>query len=146
MNSDTRCVLDTNVIISALLFNESVPGQAFVQSLDHGTILISHSLIEELNDVLVRGKFDRYVSREDSDNFLEALIRESELVEISESVEACRDPKDDRILELAVSGNASLIVTGDSDLLVLNPFRSIQIVTPAELLELFDKPSPQGET
>lgn len=146
MNSDTRCVLDTNVIISALLFNESVPGQAFVQSLDHGTILISHSLIEELNDVLVRGKFDRYVSREDSDNFLEALIRESELVEISESVEACRDPKDDRILELAVSGNASRIVTGDSDLLVLNPFRSIQIVTPAELLELFDKPSPQGET
>ncbi len=57
MKSDTRFVFDTNVIISALLFNTSVPGQAFARSLDHGSILISQSLVEELNDVLGRDKF-----------------------------------------------------------------------------------------
>ena len=48
----------------------------------------------------------------------------------------CRDPKDDRILELAVNGNASFLVTGDDDLLTLNPFRGIQILVPSKLLEL----------
>jgi len=136
MNSDTRYVFDTNVIISALLFNNSVPGKIFTRSLDNGTILISQSLVEELNDVLGRDKFNRYVTLEERENFLEALIREAELVEIGETVAACRDPKDNRILELAANGNASLVVTGDDDLLVLNPFRGIRIVTPMGLLEL----------
>jgi len=143
MNSDTRYVFDTNVIISALLFNTSVPGQAFTRSLDGGTILISQSLVEELNDVLGRDKFNRYVTWEERERFLESLIRESELVEITETVEACRDPKDDRILELAVNGGASFVVTGDDDLLVLHPFRGIRIVTPAKLLEVLDESSPK---
>ena len=83
MNSEKRYVFDTNVIISALLFNTSVPGQAFCRSLDNGTILVSQSLIDELNDVLGRDKFNRYVTIEERENFLEALVRESELVEIS---------------------------------------------------------------
>ena len=146
MSSDTRYVFDTNVIVSAVLFNTSVPGHAFTRSLDDGTILVSRSLVEELNDVLGRDKFDRYVTREERERFLESLISESELVEITESVQACGDPEDDRILELAVNGSASFVVTGDSDLLVLNPFRSIQIVTPARLLELLDELSPESET
>ena len=139
MNSDTRYVFDTNVIISALLFNNSVPGKAFTRSLDNGTILISQALIEELNHVLSRDKFNRYVTHEERENFLEALIREAELIEIGETVAACRDPKDNRILELAANGNASLVVTGDDDLLVLNPFRGIQIITPSELLKLLEE-------
>ena len=47
---------------------------------------------------------------------------------------ACRDPDDDKLLELAVNGAADFIVTGDDDLLVMNPFRGIAIVTPAEFL------------
>ena len=146
MNADSRFVFDTNVMISALLFNTSVPGQVFNRSREDGMILISQSLVEELNDALGRDKFDHYVTREERETFLETLITESELVEITESVQACRDPKDDRILELAVSGDASFVVTGDSDLLVLNPFRSIQIVTPARLLEHFRERSSESET
>ena len=131
----TRFVFDTNVIVSAVLFDNSVPSQAFIRALNHGSILISGSLIRELDDVLNRDKFDRYVSREERDGFLESLIRESDLIEITESVQVCRDPKDDRILELAISGNAELIITGDADLLVLNPFRGVQILTPAEFLK-----------
>ncbi|MCG8448042.1 MAG: putative toxin-antitoxin system toxin component, PIN family [Pirellulales bacterium] len=134
-----RYVFDTNVIVSALLFNQSIPGQAFIRSLDSGTILISTALIEELNDVLAREKFNSYVTGEERESFLESLIHESELVEITEVVKACRDPKDNCILELAISGKASSVITGDQDLLTLNPFRDIPIVTPASLLELFKK-------
>ena len=86
--------------------------------------------------MLNRCRFDRYVTREGRDEFLMAFMREAELVEITETVEACRDPKDDQILELAVSGNADCIVTGDDDLLTLNPFRGIAIITPAGFLRV----------
>ena len=65
-----------------------------------------------------------------------AFMGEAELVEITERVEVCREPKDDQILELAVSGNADCIVTGDDDLLTLNPFRGIAIITPADFLRV----------
>ena len=90
----------------------------------------------ELSRVLRRDRFDRYVTREERDEFLESLIRESNLIEITEAIQACRDPKDDQVLELAVNGSATCIVTGDTDLLVLNPFRGVEIVTPAEFLKL----------
>ena len=132
----TRFVFDTNVIVSALLFNDSVPGQAFIRALNHGMILVSGALVGELSRVLGRDRFDRYVTREERDEFLESLTRESNLIEITEAVQVCRDPKDDQVLELAVNGNATYIVTGDADLLVLNPFRGVEIVTPAEFLKL----------
>ena len=130
----TRTVFDTNAIVSALLFNDSAQGRGLVKDLDTGTILVSAALVQELQDVLDRPRFDRYVTREERDKFLMAFMREAELVEITETVEACRDPKDDQILELAVSGNADCIVTGDDDLLTLNPFRGIAIITPANFL------------
>ncbi len=59
------------------------------------------------------------------------LMASAELVTITERFAACRDPKDDKFLELAVSGRADLILTDDNDLLVLHPFRGITIVGPA---------------
>ena len=131
----TFFVFDTNVIVSALLLNDSVPGRAFVPALNHGTILVSGALMGELSRVLSRDRFDRYLSREERDEFLESLIEESDLIEITELVQACRDPEDDRVLELAINGNATYIVTGDADLLLLNPFRGLKIVTPAGIPE-----------
>ena len=132
----TRTVFDTNAIVSALLFNDSPPGRALIHALDTGTILVYAALAQELQDVLNRPRFDRYVTREERDEFLMAFMREAELVEITETVEASRDPKDDQILELAVSGNADCIVTGDDDLLTLNPFRGVAIITPADFLRV----------
>ncbi len=145
MSRNTRYVFDTNVIVSALLFSTSVPGRAFTRSLDEGIVLISQSLLEELNDVLSRDKFDHYITRQERERFLESLIRESEMVEITELVQACRDPKDDRILELALSGSASWVVTGDRDLLVLHPFHNIPIVTPASFVKLLEEQTPESE-
>ena len=63
-----------------------------------------------------------------------ALTREAEWVEVDVRITACRDPKDDKFLELAVSGHASHVVTGDADLLALHPFRGIEIVPPHRFL------------
>lgn len=135
-----RFVFDTNTIVSALLFRNSVPRQAFDRALDSGTILISDALVMELSRVLGRERFDPYVSLEERNEFLVSLVRNSDLIEITESVRACRDPDDDRILELAVNGAAAYIVTGDSDLLVMNPFRGVEILTPARFLRSFEPP------
>ena len=132
----TRIVFDTNVIVSAILFAGSVPRRAIETASTRGTILFSLALSEELNRVIRQDRFDRYVARSQRDRFLELLVRESEHIEITDSIQICRDPKDGRILELAVNGGARYIVTGDADLLVLNPFRGIEILRPADFLAL----------
>ena len=97
---------------------------------------MSQALSEELDDVLSRPRFERYVTRRQRAAFLRDLLRMAMSVLIVETVRVCRDPKDDKILELAVNGRADYIVTGDDDLLVMNPFRGIAIIRPAEFLAL----------
>jgi putative PIN family toxin of toxin-antitoxin system len=75
------------------------------------------------------------VDEEDIRNFLAALTRDAEWIDVSVQIAACRDPKDDKFLELAVNGRATHIVTGDSDLLALHPFRDIVILSPHAFLE-----------
>lgn len=134
MMSKPRCVLDASVAVSALLFEHSVPARAFFHALHTCEIVVSQPVIDELRAVFARKKFDRYVTREEREGFLERLIREATVVEVSRHVTACRDPKDDKYLSLAVSGSGSFIITGDDDLLVLHPFQGIAIVTPAQFL------------
>jgi putative PIN family toxin of toxin-antitoxin system len=122
--------MDTNVAVSAALLPRSVPRQAFDRALEHGTVLISSATVAELNDVLRRPRFDKYVHEEERLEFLATLVRESELVVVTDVVTDCRDPKDNKFLELALSGQATHIVSGDEDLLVLHPFREVSILTP----------------
>jgi putative PIN family toxin of toxin-antitoxin system len=129
-------VFDTNVIISAALLRQSIASRALRRALTIGRVLVSMATIEELNQVLSRKGFDRYVTEAERIEFLAALIRETDMVEVTESVHACRDPKDDRFLELAVSGHATCIVTGDDDLLSLHPFRGILLLSPRSFLDL----------
>ena len=131
-----RFVFDTNVIVSALLLPDSKPHRAFQRALDQGKILISYGALAELCDVLGRKRLRRYVSEEDVRTFIAALTREAEWIDVNVRIAACRDPKDDKFLELAVCGRATYIVTGDNDLLVLNPFQGIAILPPHVFLEL----------
>jgi putative PIN family toxin of toxin-antitoxin system len=130
-----RFVFDTNVIISALLIKTSVARLALDKGRERGNILLSLETIEELHDTLGRPAFDHYIDKEDRIKFATLLIREAILVDITEHVVECRDPKDNKFLELAASGNADVIVSGDEDLQVLNPFRKILILSPREFLE-----------
>lgn len=135
MSNQVHYVFDTNVIISALLFENSKPAQAFQSALANGEILLSLDLLEELNEVLGRKKFNRYVTNEEREEFLETLIERAVLIEIVENVQECRDPKDDKVLELALNGEAQYIITGDLDLLVLNPFRNVRVITVEDFLK-----------
>ncbi len=138
-----RCVFDTNVLVSALLLPDSKPRHALELALREGRILLSFATLAELNEILSRKRFRRYVDEEDIRSFLAALTRESQWVDVDERIQACRDPKDDKFLELAVSGRGSHIVTGDSDLLALHPFQGIQILPPHRFLELSFPPHSQ---
>jgi uncharacterized protein len=135
MAKQGRFVFDTNVIVSALLIKRSVARRAFDKARVAGDILLSFEVIEELYDVLGRSAFDRYIDEDDRLQFLTVLVKESTLVEISEKIKECRDPSDDKFLELAINGKADFIISGDNDLQVLNPFRKIPIVSPREFLE-----------
>lgn len=130
-----RIVADTNSLVSRLLLPESVPAKAVRKAVGHGQLLVSDTTLGELADVLSRPKFDRYVSVEDRQEFIRLLSRIAERVADTLPVKACRDPKDDKFLEVAVNGDASVLVTGDEDLLDLHPFRGIDIVTPRQYLD-----------
>ena len=129
-----RLTLDTNVAVSAALFPNSLPGQVLGYAMRLRVLLASDATLSELNAVLRRPHFNRYLLEDERLGFLRSLERTANLVTITHRITACRDPKDDKFLELAVSGNASHIITGDNDLLALHPFRNIPIITPAAFL------------
>ncbi len=134
-NEPERIVADTNSLVSRLLLPESVPAKAVRKAISAGQLLISDATLEELAEVLSRPKFNPYVGVEDRQEFIRVLNRVAERVAIISPVKACRDPKDDKFLEVAINGEADLIVTGDKDLLALHPFRGVEIITPREYVE-----------
>ena len=138
--NDLRVVLDTNVVVSAMLLPGSVPRRALDKGLDQGSILISIPVLLEIAEVLTREKFDRYLTESERLRFLVALLKETELIEIREQIDVCRDPKDNKFLELAICGKADFIITGDDDLLDLDPFRGLRIITPRDFLEASSQP------
>ena len=135
--NELRVVFDTNILVSALIFGSETPRQSIdlVTDSEVGTILISEEVVAELEDVIHRSRFDKYLDEEDRRKLVSDLRTQAEMVRIAAAISACRDPKDNKFLELAVSGNATHIVTGDADLLVMNPFRGIAIVGPQQFLE-----------
>ena len=131
----TRFVFDINALISAFLIEESVPSKALRSALNQGVVLVSVPLVTTLAGVLRRPRFDRYLTLHEREELVAAFVATSRMgSRLQNAFRACRDPDDDAILELAVNGNAAAIITGDSDLLVLNPFRGIQVLAPADFV------------
>lgn len=118
------------MLVSRLLLPKSVPGRVVSRVVRHGQLLASDATLDELADVLARPKFDPYVTVGERQEFLRLLTRLVEWVPIVYRIQACRDPKDDKFLELAINGRADVVVTGDDDLLVLHPYRDVPILTP----------------
>lgn len=128
-----RVVVDTNVFVSGLFSRASSPALVVERTISQ--LLASTDTLRELIRTLLSPKFDRYVSRPRREALLDRLGPHLEIVEIVQRVRACRDPKDDSFLELAVNGEANVIVTGDDDLLALHPFRGIDILRPTSYLD-----------
>ncbi len=130
-------VIDTNTLISAFLFKLSNPRKAFDKAIDIGKISASRETFKEFSEVLLRPKFDKYISTEGRLIVLQEFRGLTIFNEVSEIITDCRDPKDNKFLELAISSNASCIITGDKDLLVLHPFRDIPILNATDFINNF---------
>lgn len=130
-------VLDTNTLVSAALLSNSIARQVFDKARSPSYQLIcSVPCFAELADVLLRPKFRKYLTEAEARLFLSTAEKQFRFVSVECVITACRDAKDNKLLELATDADASLLVTGDADLLVLHPFRNIQILTLAMFLDL----------
>lgn len=144
MSSETRYVFDTNVLVSALMFSRSKPRSALDAVALRGYLLFSDETTAEFLEVIGRDKIAALVTRRNREGFLDELARMAQYMNPLDRISACRDPKDDKFLELAVAGNAACIVTGDRDLLALHRFRGVSILTPEQFLGGLTEPQPGG--
>jgi putative PIN family toxin of toxin-antitoxin system len=131
---DRRWIVDTNVLVSRLLMPGGTAARAVDRALANGVLLVSDETLTELAEVLARPRFDRYASRDDRQHFVRLLGGVSRLVPIVHRVSACRDPRDDKVLHVALNGEAHALISGDGDLLALHPFHGIPVLSPAEFL------------
>ena len=133
-----RIVLDTNVLISALISRGR--SYSLVDSLlsSSHTLLLSRPIIEEFLRISSETKIKRYVVDDDMARFLRTILCKSSLVEIVSSFEVLESP-DDLILQTAYDGRADVIVTGDGHLLKLHSFRGIRILSILEAVSIFIK-------
>lgn len=132
--TESRWVLDTNTLISRLLVPTGVAGRAVDAALARGVLLVSDATLAELAEVLARPKFEPYLSREERQHFFRLLCGVGRTVNITQRTQACRDPKDNKFLDVALCGEADAIITGDADLLVLHPHHGVDILSPAQFL------------
>jgi putative PIN family toxin of toxin-antitoxin system len=102
-----------------------------------GITLISDDTVAELFTVLNRDKFRKYIRLDSAMDYIEWYVGISESVSVTKSVIACRDPKDDKFLSLAVAGRADCIIAGDSDLLDMIAYEGIPIYRATDFLKLF---------
>jgi uncharacterized protein len=140
-----RFIFDTNVLVSAAPSPASISGKSLgiaTFDLTEAALLMSDEAFAELTEVLQRSKFDTCALPEKRSAFLETLNLLTTKIVVTERIVTCRDPIDDKFLELALGGQATAIVTGDKDLLELHPFRDIPILTPKEFLSLHESKQP----
>ena len=136
MKKTNRYVIDTNLLISAVLLVESLPdiGIRYIDA-SGGTLVFSIETFEEFKSVLMRPKFDRYVSREKRREVLSLFASSSDFVQPDVLFTHCRDVKDNKFLDLAVAADVDYLITGDRDLLVLKEIEGIPIMRMTDFLQ-----------
>ena len=119
------------VLISAAL-SKGAPFRILEHLIKNNALIFSKETISELSSRIIQPKFDKYVSAEDREAYVNNLILSADLVIIDNLIQGCRDRDDDKFLETAVKGDAQFIITGDQDLLAMHRFEGIDIVTVQE--------------
>ena len=127
-------MFDTNVLIDAACFNRSFGFRAYVTASSLGAIVMSQDTFAELREVMMRPKFDRFVGRDLRRQILTSLQKDAEWLEPWCHYRVCRDPTDDKFIDLAVCAGATAIITRDADLLILHPLNGITVQDPQAFL------------
>ena len=130
-------MIDANTVVSAALNPSGVPRRALAAARARGVIVLSDAVHAEIAEVLARPKFARVLTEDRRRETLELLAAAALWIGPKEVVNDCRDAKDNCYLELALAAQATVIVSGDEDLLVLDPWRDVRVLRPARFLEGF---------
>ena len=140
-----KVVLDTNVLVSAVLVATSPPAR-ILQAWRAGVfqLVVSGDLLLELRDVLNRPRIAERSgwSAEDVATLIGALMASAAFVEPGDVLHVVSDDDDNRVLEAALAGEADYIVSGDRALLSLGRYEGIEIVTPARLWAILSSQEP----
>ena len=134
MSFDRRIVIDTGVLVSAVIRPESIPALAMEKALLHFEVSVSEQTLAELSAVLLRKKFDRYLSMKMRQVFIDGFRERAVLFAVTQEVSDCPDPKDNKFLALAGAAEAELIVASDPHLMDMHPWHGIPIMPPAAFL------------
>lgn len=151
MSAIVRVVFDTSTLVGVALKVGSVPHQALDWALRHCDVCVSSATLAELDEVLGRRKFDRFMPRE-ARLALATLLRQSALlVDVPLATESalrpkCRDAKDNKFLALAQKADADALISSDADLLSMHPWHGVQILAPASFVAIMSADSAGEST
>jgi putative PIN family toxin of toxin-antitoxin system len=129
-------VLDASVVVSASLKQDLTPARALFLAFAYDAICVSTAIVDEIDEALARPRIAQRMVQEHRVRIRRVVFMDARTFCPRVSVQDCRDPKDDKYLELALEAGAWAIVSGDRDLLELDPWRGVRIVTPAEYVQL----------
>ena len=122
-------------MVSAFLRPDGAAAQALRKALHGFDVVASPQSLDELNEVLARDKFDRYLSRPQRLEYARTYAEAVRRVEVTRSVADCADPKDNKFLALALDARAGMLVSGDKkDLLGMHPYQGIRILSVRQFL------------
>jgi putative PIN family toxin of toxin-antitoxin system len=125
-------VFDASTLVSAALKADSIPERALLRADELDVFALSTAADAELADVMSRPKFAQVISSERRARILGIIRADAVWFEPIIRVSDCRDPKDNKYLELALSAGAETIISGDDDLLVLHPWRGVSVLRPGD--------------
>ncbi len=134
----SNVVFDASSLVGALLKEDSIPERALLLARGHDTICLSRDVEAEIREVFSRPRFGKYLTSGRVQLVLDVIMASAVIATPTVSVTDCRDVKDNKYLELALAAGAQTIVTSDRDLLALDPWRGIRILTPADYVSRFD--------
>ena len=136
-----KIILDTNVLVSVLLSHKQDRAKLrhlLEYILEYSQLYASYETFQELENVINRDKFQKYLPKVLITTFLDEIKKEIKFIEPNISIDACRDSNDNKFLELAKAANIDVIITGDKDLLDLNPYEDTMIITPNEAFTIIE--------
>lgn len=131
-------VVDTNILISAILSPDGTARKALDKVYNQFKIAQSEQTYQELKTRINKPKFDKYISDEERKDFLNTVLKKSQFIKVKSKITDCRDPEDNKFLELSIDAKSLFLITGDKDLLVLKSLEEYQdlIITPREFIDL----------
>jgi uncharacterized protein len=128
-----RVIIDTNLWISFLLTKDFSKFDSIIAD-NKITLIFSEELIDEILEVTQRAKFRKYFKLDDIESLLVKIKSRSVFIEVTSEINKCRDPKDNFLLSLSLDGDATHLLTGDKDLLMLKKFGQTKILKITEYL------------